>query len=188
MRPAILEDGVDITPRWAFQEIWEYLLKISIIQQDAFKKILVLLYRLCYLMDYVDNRLCLPEEMLTEISNLDRLVLKPGFAERFGTAEISLINFIHFVDLLGWNEDVKYQSDGMFTDKNKGRVNTILSIISAPLMISKFVQNIIDNHKAGIIDVHLITTTIQKFTKSRGLCVLSGRELVKELSPYLMDE
>lgn len=38
MRPAILEDGVDITPRWAFQEIWEYLLKISIIQQAAFKK------------------------------------------------------------------------------------------------------------------------------------------------------
>jgi len=188
MRPAILKNGADITPQWAFQEMWEYLLKISIIQQDAFKKILVVLYRLAYMMDHADGVFAPSAEMIAEINNIDRLVIRPGFIEKFGQEEISLLNFLYFVDLLAWNEDVKYQADGAWTNKNKGRVNTILSILSAPLMISKFIQNIIINHETGRIDVHLITATIQKFTKSRGLCVLPKRDLLRELSPYLSDE
>jgi hypothetical protein len=39
--------------------------------------------------------------------------------------------------------------------------------------------------KKGIIDVKLITSTIQMFTKSRGICVLPSKELLKQLTPYL---
>ena len=185
MRPSILKDGADITPSWAFQETWEYLLKISIIQQDTFKKTLVMLYRLTYMFDHADGYFSPSRELVDEINNIDRLVIRPGFIEKFGKEGISLLDFFYFVDLLAWNEDVKYQVDGAFANKNTGRVNTILSILSAPLMIAKFIQNIIANHETGRIDVHLITTTIQKFTKSRGLCVMSKKDLIRELSPYL---
>lgn len=98
---------------------------------------------------------------------------------------------MHFIDLLGWNEDVKYHIVDGKPDFKKfppkaGRVNTILSVISAPLLISNFIFDIIykTEHK-GIIDVKLITQTIQMFAKSRGICVLTNKELLNQLTPYL---
>jgi hypothetical protein len=184
---------------WAFEQIWEYLIKISIIQQAAFKKVLVLLYRLCFFIDHkldVNNnfRYAVSKEILTYIDNLDNFVLKDGFKEKFKTSEVDLLKFLYFVDLLAWNEDVKYHSTENKVDfagqyeKNAGRVNTILTIISAPILISKFINNIIENTKTnGVIDVKLITTTIQKFTKTRGLCVLSNTQLLDFLQPYLQN-
>jgi hypothetical protein len=182
--------------KWAFEQIWEYLIKISIIQQASFKKVLVLLYRLCYYIDHevVNNKLRYqpPTQILEYINNLEKFVLKDGFQEKFKTAEVELLEFLYFVDLLAWNEDIKYHSNenkADFTEQNKknvGRVNTILTIISAPILISKFINNIIENTKTnGVIDVKLITTTIQKFTKTRGLCVLSNPQLLEFLQPYL---
>jgi hypothetical protein len=182
---------------WAFEQIWEYLIKISIIQQAAFKKTLVLLYRLCFYVDHNlidDNRFRYnPSSLIVEyINNLDKFVLRDGFREKFKTSEVSLLEFLYFVDLLAWNEDVKYHSTGNtanFTDTNRrkvGRENTVMSIIGAPVLISKFIDNVIENTKPnGVIDVKLITTTIQKFTKTRGLCVLSVPQLADFLQPYL---
>ena len=183
--------------KWAFEQIWEYLIKISIIQQAAFKKTLVLLYRLCYFSDhiFIDGKLRYkPSGLIQEyISNLEKFVLKHGFQEKFRRSEeANLLQFLYFVDLLAWNEDVKYHSAENKADfsessrKNVGRVNTILTIISAPILISKFIENIIENTKRnGVIDVKLITTTIQKFTKTRGLCILSNKQLIDFLHPYL---
>jgi hypothetical protein len=53
-------------------------------------------------------------------------------------------------------------------------------------MVSNFIQDIIQKTKNyGIINVKLITSTIQKFTKSRGICVLSNKDLLEYLDPYL---
>ncbi|GHT21939.1 hypothetical protein FACS189430_02920 [Bacteroidia bacterium] len=202
MYPSIEQNGLELMPNWAFEQIWEYLIKISIIQQDTFKKALILLYRICYFIDhqYIDKkfRYSPSKELLNEITNLENYVLKNGFREKFNTSEVHLLDFLHFVDLLAWNEDVKYNTEngkayflqnknGQYScSANKGRVNTILSIISAPIMISKFINNIIESTKInGVIDVKLITTTIQKFTKTRGLCMLSDKELSDFLQPYL---
>ncbi len=130
-------------------------------------------------------------EILDYINNIENFVLKDGFNEKFKTKEIGLLEFLYFVDLLGWNEDVKYHitnnNPDFKTRANKvGRVNTILSIISAPLLISNFILDIMNKTKnKGVIDVKLITQTIQKFSKSRGICVLSNKELVNFLKPYL---
>lgn len=111
--------------------------------------------------------------------------------DKFKTKEIGLLEYLHFIDLLGWNEDVKYHivngiPDFIRYDKKVGRVNTVLTIISAPIMISNFILDIIQKTKdKGIIDVKLITYTIQTFTKRRGMCVLSNKELLKYLNPYL---
>jgi hypothetical protein len=183
---------------WAFERIWEYLIKISIVQQATFKEVLVLLYRLCYYTDhkFVNNKLRYKpsKQILEYINSLEKFVLKRGFQEKFKTSEVSLLELLYFVDLLAWNEDVKYHSNGNkanFSEKNKtdvGRVNTIMSLIYAPVLISKFINNVIENTPKGIIKVELITGAIQKFTKSRGLCLPTKKDLVEFLQPYLIEK
>jgi hypothetical protein len=201
MRPGILVDGVNVTEKWAFEKVWEYLIKVSIIQQDAFKKILVLLYRLCYLCDHKQNEAGLVRyepsiDILEFLENIQHYTLDAGFKEKFRTAEIDVLDFLRFVDLLGWNEDVKYHhtdaGEADFSDsarRDVGRINTLKSIISAPLLISEFILDVIDKttHK-GVIDVGLITTTIQRFSQSRGLCILSNKELLGFLAPELVEK
>jgi hypothetical protein len=198
MSPNVGANGISETEGWAFEKIWEYLIKISIISQSTFKKVLVLLYRNCFLLDHREIekgkfRYLPSKEISDYINNIESFVLKDGFVDKFKTTEIGLLEYLYFIDLIGWNEDVKYhivegQPDFIKYDKKVGRVNTILSVISAPLLISNFILDIIyKTEKKGIIDVKLITSTIQMFTKSRGLCVLSNKELLKQLTPYLVN-
>ena len=196
MSPNVGKKGISDTESWTFEKIWEYLIKISIISQSTFKKVLALLYRNCFLLDHQEIkegifRYLPSDNILLYINNIEEFVLKDGFKEKFKTKEIGLLEYLHFIDLLAWNEDVKYhiidgKPDFLKYNNKVGRVNTILSVISAPLMISNFILDII--HKTeikGIIDVRLITSTIQMFAKSRGICVLSNKELLKNLKPYL---
>src|SRR3989338_2040271 len=196
MSPNVGANGISETESWAFEKIWEYLIKISIICQSTFKKVLVLLYRDCFLLDHQEIgtgkfRYLPSQEILDYINNIENFVLEDGFMDKFKTKEIGLLEYLHFIDLLGWNEDVKYHIVNKKPDFKKyqpkvGRVNTILSVISAPLLISNFILDII--HKTenkGIIDVKLITQTIQMFSNSRGICVLTNKELLKQLTPYL---
>lgn len=196
MAPGVGVNGASETENWTFEKIWEYLIKISIISQSTFKKVLVLLYRDCFLLDHQEIkkgkfRYLPSKEMSDYICNLEAFVLKDGFKDKFKTQEIGLLEYLHFIDLLGWNEDVKYHiveglPDFKKYDVKVGRTNTILSIISAPLMISNFILDVIyKTESKGVIDVRLITSTIQMFAKSRGVCVLPNKELVRQLSPYL---
>lgn len=200
MYPLVTYDGKDVTERFSFEDIWEYLLKIFLIHRGSFIKILVLLYRLCFFHDHscVNGKWrYLPSDDIRElIDNLDELVLREGFADKFNEAEpLELFHFLLFVDLLSWNEDVKYHAPTgepyfkNYGDSRTGRTNTVLSIISAPILISKFIEDIVTKTQyGGTIDVRLITTVIQKFTRSRGLCVLSAGELQRYLTPYLGGE
>jgi hypothetical protein len=196
MYPGIWSNGINEVEGWAFEKLWEYLIKISIINQVVFKKVLVIIYRNCYLLDHIEKEegkwRYEPSSDLYEYIEKIEFGLKDGFLDKFNSKEIGLFEFLHFVDILGWNEDVKYNTSNLEPligrNKKTGRVNTILSIISAPIMISKFILDII--HKTeikGIIDVKLITSTIQTFSKTRGICTLNNDELVKYLNPYLID-
>lgn len=186
-------NGREVTRDFSFEDIWEYLLKIFLIHKGTFIKVLVLLYRLCYFYDH-DGMLYKPSDKIFGIiHNLDEFVLRDGFADKFNEREyLKLFHFLLFIDLLSWNEDVKYNApkgEPYFknvSDSHTGRTNTVLSIISAPLLISRFIEDIITKAQTGgIINVRLITGVIQKFTRSRGLCVLSNMELKRELAPYL---
>jgi hypothetical protein len=197
MFPNVGNNNQSETVGYTFEIMWEYLIKISIINQITFKKILVLLYRLCFLLDHQEIETgklrYSPSKDLSEYIDKIDFSLKDGFKDKFKTEEIGLWEYLHFIDLIGWNEDVKYHVKNSIpnfetVNKKTGRVNTILTIISAPLMISNFIQDIIQKTKNyGIIDVKLITSTIQKFTKSRGICVLSNRDLSEYLHPYLVE-
>ena len=196
MFPNVGSNNESETDGFTFEVIWEYLIKISIISKSTFKKVLVLLYRNCFLLDHKEieegKLRYLPSKDLSDyINNIEEFVLKDGFMDKFKTKEIGLLEYLHFIDLLGWNEDVKYhivngEPDFKKYGKKVGRVNTILSVISAPLLISNFILDII--HKTvrkGMIDVKLITSIIQMFVKSKGICVLSHIALQEYLNPYL---
>jgi len=197
MFPNVGKNNQSETAGYTFEIMWEYLIKISIINQITFKKVLVLLYRLCFLLDHQEEKRgkirYSPSKCLSDYIDKMDFSLRDGFKDKFKTEEIGLWEYLHFIDLLGWNEDVKYHITNSLPDfetvnKRTGRVNTILTIISAPLMVSNFVQDIIQKTKDhGIINVKLITSTIQKFTKSRGICVLSNKDLSGHLHPYLVE-
>lgn len=196
MFPNVGRNEKSETDGFTFEIVWEYLIKISIINQLTFKKVLVLLYRLCFFIDHQETkkgivRYLPSKEMLDYISKID-FALKEGFKDKFKKDEIGLFEYLHFIDLLGWNEDVKYHitdSKPDFNDrakKNVGRTNTIISVISVPLMINDFLANIIENvNYIEKINVRLILSTMQKLSKSRGICVLSHLELQRRLNPYL---
>lgn len=196
MVPNVGSNNKSETDGYTFEIIWEYLIQISIINQLTFKKVLVLLYRVCFLLDHKEIkkgkiRYAPSKEILDYISKLD-FALREGFKDKFKKDEIGLLEFLHFIDLLGWNEDVKYHITNFKPDfddrtkKNAGRTNTILSIISVPLMINDFLSNIIENvNYVEKINVRLILSTMQKLSKSRGIYVLSHTELQKYLNPYL---
>lgn len=196
MFPNVGSNNKSETDGFSFELIWEYIIKISIINQLTFKKVLVLLYRLCFFLDHKEIekskiRYFPSPEIFDYISKMD-FALKDGFKDKFKKDEIGLLEFLHFIDLLGWNEDVKYHiknAEPDFEDKSKknvGRTNTIISVISVPLMINDFLSNIIENVKyIEKINVRLILSTMQKLSKSRGICVLSHKELQKYLNPYL---
>ncbi|MFA6925364.1 MAG: hypothetical protein WC223_14055 [Bacteroidales bacterium] len=198
MSPNVGANGISETDNWSFEKIWEYLIKISIINQITFKKVLVLLYRNCFLLDHQEIKESkfryLPSNELLDYIEKIEFGLKDGFMDKFKTNEIGLLEYLHFIDLLGWNEDVKYhivndKPDFIKYNNKVGRVNTILTVISAPLMISNFILDIIHKTETkGIIDVKLITSTIQMFAKTRGICVLSNKELLKHLTPYLVNK
>lgn len=194
MFPNVGSNNKSETDGYTFEVVWEYLIKISIINQLTFKKVLVLLYRLCFLLDHqeIKNgklRYLPSREILDYIAKID-YALRDGFKDKFKKDEIGLLEFLHFIDLLGWNEDVKYHIKDAKPDfegkRNAGRTNTIISIISVPLMINDFLSNIIENAKhIEKINVRLILSTMQKLSKSRGICVLPHVKLQKYLNPYL---
>jgi len=198
MFPNVGKNNISETDGFSFEIIWEYLIKISIINQLTFKKVLVLLYRLCFLIDHKEVkkgkiRYLPSRELLDYILKID-FSLKEGFKDKFKKEEIGLLEYLHFIDLLGWNEDVKYHITDAKPDfndrskKNVGRTNTIVSVISVPLMINDFLSNIIENvNYIEKINVRLILSTMQKLSKSRGICILSHKELQKYLKPYLIN-
>ena len=197
MYPLVAYGEKEVTPKFSFSDIWEYLLKVFLIHKGTFVKSLVLLYRVCYFNDHCYQnekwRYSPSVQILKLIHDLDTLVLKEGFADKFGEKEpATLLQLLMFVDLLAWNEDVKYHAPKkrphcrIWSESHIGRTNTILSVISVPLLISEFIEDIVSKTQTGgVINVALITSVAQKFTRSRGLCVLSDEELQTALSPYL---
>ena len=195
MLPEVGKDGTSETDTFTFEIIWEHLVEISIINQILFKKVLVLLYRNCFFLDHVadehGNIRYLPSpEVLDCIEKIDYAV-RTGFDDKFKKTKIGLLEFLHFIDLLGWNEDVKYHvanNTADFTKRptNTGRHNTIISVISVPLMINDFLSNVIENvDRVERINVRLILSTMQKLSKARGVYPLSHKRLQVYLSPYL---
>ncbi len=173
-----------------FADIWNLLCRLyNVISLDNYKKLSALIYRMAYLFDfnYVDKKLRFvpDEEVKSEIAEIQREIDEKNL-------KIDVISFLHFLDVLSWNEDVKYhivdnRPDFTIAGKRKnGRINTLLSCISVPILFQKFVDEVLKcEGKKEKIDFSVIIEVAQKFAKTRGVQPLSNKELIALFSPYL---
>jgi len=185
----------DMTPvvgrpeyRLRFDEIWAYLSKTAIINPEIFKAALTLIYRDAFLLDHmrVGNsvRYQPNKEIAKSIREMDQEI---GSVLPFG-----LMGLLHFLNLLGWNEDVKYHTENdepTFKGKygpNTGRINTLLTCIRVPYQTLHFVRHIMEmSDRPRDIDFTLVYGTMQQFVQSRGTCTPTQRQLLEWLAPYV---
>jgi hypothetical protein len=174
----------------SFDKIFENILKVSLHDEDSFKKILVLIYRLAYMLDCRENedkviRYLPSKEIANCIDCLDTEIKK-------SFPDYDLWGLLYFLDLLGWNEDVKYHVENgkpVFNEKSNfdvGRINTLLSCIGVPYLAYQFVKHVLDNKDDPKKIEHVILVDIiQRLLKSRGICKPKQKEIVDWLKPYV---
>ncbi len=175
-----------------FADIWELLCKLyNTISLNNYKKLSAIIYRMAYLLDfsYVGGKLRFTpcKELKAEIEEIQQEIYSKNL-------KVDLLSFLHFLDVLSWNEDVKYHTHNNqpdFSDVQKrknGRINTLLSCISIPMLFQKFVEEVLKSDgKRENIDFSIIIDVAQKFAKTRGVQPLSNKELIKLFSPYLTE-
>lgn len=174
-----------------FDDIWTYLSKISVINFEDFKTALVLIYRNAYFLDHVKKDNKIRYEPNYEITKcIEQIENETGEGSPFG-----LMGFLNFLDLLGWNEDMKYHVENnqpTFSGKygfRVGRINTLLTCIRVPYQASAFVTHCIDKSSdKRNIDFSRLYTIMQQFAKSRGTCTPTQQQLKEWLSPYIADD
>lgn len=173
-----------------FDDVWSYLSKISVVDFDQFKAVLILVYRIAYFIDHVENsdgtiRYEPNGEVIRLIDRID--------SEANSGFPFKLIGLLHFLDLLGWNEDMKYhveQGRPTFSgdyDVKVGRINTLLTCIRVPYQASLFVTHCISKaNDRNNIDFSSLFAIMQQFAKSRGTCTPTQQQLKEWLSPYIV--
>jgi hypothetical protein len=174
-----------------FDDIWTYLSKVSVIDFDDFKAILIIIYRIAYFIDHVERsegviRYEPNREIMDSIGRID--------ANVGDVLPFRLMGLFHFLDLLGWNEDMKYhvgQGRPAFSEKGKintGRINTLLTCIRVPYQASSFVTHCLNKaNDRRNIDFYLLFTIMQTFAKSRGVCPPTQQQIATWLSPYVTE-
>lgn len=173
-----------------FDDIWTFLSKISIMNFKSFKIVLTLIYRNAYFIDHVERHKGIiryepNQEILETIHQIEK---ETGRVSPFG-----LLGLLNFLDILGWNEDMKYHVENnkpTFSGKyglNVGRINTLLTCIRVPYQSSGFVAHCIDNSTGKQnIDFSRLYAIMQQFAKSRGTCTPTQQQLKEWLSPYVV--
>ncbi len=190
----------DMTPRvgdhynnYTFDDAWTDIADLSVIDYDLFKLSLIIIYRDGYLLDheYIDDdkkkvRYSPDEDISACIDTIDKL-----FEEELPDG--GLWGFLHFIDILGWNEDVKYHSEESpyeyemeHGDFNTGRINNFLSTIKVPYLLASFVHQVIEKaDEPEEIDFSKGLETAQNLTVGRGVCPASQTELERWFSPIM---
>lgn len=176
--------------KFSFMDIWKTLLNISRkIPLDEYKQLCVIIYRLAYMLDFEDiggskYRYRPSQDIINAINNIQLSVSNANI-------KLPILEFLHFIDILSWNEDVKYHTEERnckFDMKNpkKGRINTVLSCISVPLIFQCFIDEVISKQNCiQDIDFSLLLDVAQTFARTRGIIPLPNKKLLSYLSPYL---
>lgn len=170
-----------------FSEIWKQLLDLSVhLSSESYKKLFVIIYRLAYMLDcdIINGKVRFnpTKDIMQEINLIQREIDING-------SKIKILELLYYLDLIAWNEDVKYQSDMKFQNPKKGRINNLLSMISVPLIFKNFVDNLLNNkNHLDKIDYTSLIDIAQDFSRMRGVSPISNKALAEYLSPYLVTE
>lgn len=188
----------DMTPcvgrgfNYSFDDIWRELSKISVYDFEIFKAVLTLVYRNAYLLDHVE----VAKNRIRYNPNVQIMSCIEDMEQSLGDImDYGLFGFLHFLDILGWNEDVKYHvENGIPTFKGKheyktGRLNTLLTCITIPYKTYSVVEDIL-KHSSSPQDINweLVYETMMALARTRGICPPKQSELLEWLSPYITNE
>jgi len=143
MRPSIFRDGALVEKHIAsFVQIFDEIQKLSESDNDnALELIGALLFRSAFMVDHREDRPGVwryhpPIEVITELNRT--MPLAEG---------LPIEVFLHFLEALAWNEDVKYDTLGYDIRTGTGRRNNLLTCVNLigvllnEVRISKFAGN-----------------------------------------------
>ena len=158
-----------------FKYIWGTFLNLhKILNKQMILKMKRLIYRLAFMLDfdpdeksqnYITN-----SEFMKDIQLIQKEIIEAG-------SDIDFKSFIIFLDLLGWNEDYKYQlTDNVADSPWKGRLNCLMCMLSVPIELNK-----LDIKKGEKINFDSLLEMCYAFCMSRGIFVLSKKDLISEL-------
>ena len=193
----------------AFDYMWTELSRIPLYTGfEEFRAVLVLVYRMAYLVDHKPNdqgKLRYSpsgpvDACITEIEGkLDANVAAEDKVPAYG-----LRAFLHFLDLLALNEDVKYHhsSDGEAVFKAEGertkgqefsfeagRINNLLSAIKASYLVHELIDSVLKNSSnPRAIDTRGIFSVTQSLMVSNGVCPAQRSELLDWFNGYIYEE
>jgi len=204
MRPNI----GDINIPYKFEDLWAFLSGISLVDFEKFKMVLTLVYRNAYFMDHVEIK---PGQLRYKPKKVIFDFIEDFNHQVENICPLGLYGLLYYLDLLAWNEDVKYhvekdansifkptfrcpkklpngQKDTVF-NTNVGRINTLKTCIRVPYQTSLFAKELIDDYnKDKKINFKKILTVMQDFSISGGVCLPSNQNLLDWLRPYLIND
>lgn len=183
MRP-VVKDSDQKPP--TFAAVWSDLTNIALLDFEAFRAVLLLVYRNAFLMDHELQdghwRYNPQKEIHQCIIELNEIV---GPIPMYGSVE----GLLRFIDLLGWNEDVKYLGPNKRGKKRIGRINTFLTCIRIPYQTALFMgEHQREVQSGGSADYTPLYDIMQALIKSRGICLPSKEDLLQILNPYLLEK
>ena len=157
-----------------WSKIYELDNELSLKGEDkAIRKLYLLIYRLAYMVDFEcheGSKIFLPsEEFKNEVIGIQKVIDKHRI-------NFNVKGYLAFLDLLGWNEDYKYQYDTTFSNRYKGRLNCILCMISVPLKLKN-----LKIKKGTILNLDSIIDMCYTFSMSRGIYVLDKADMINLL-------
>lgn len=124
MRPEITVRGALIEKNASFRDIFEELQKIHLQSVDGIRLLAILLARSAYMADHVEVRPGIlryhpPVELIHELKGL----IPSAY-------EVPIEVFLHYLDALALNEDVKYHTLGYDIGSGIGRRNNLLTCVN----------------------------------------------------------
>lgn len=160
----------------SFVDIWGLVCKLqNILDEEGITLFYRLIYRLAFMFDFElndDESNYVPsEEFINDIEYLQSQIDKKK-------VQFNLKSFVAILDLIGWNEDYKFQlSNNVANGPWVGRLNCLMCMISVPIELSKL--HIRDGEK---VNFDSLLDMCYAFSMSRGIFVSSKDDLIKYLN------
>jgi hypothetical protein len=117
MRPTIWKDGNEIEFDGSFDHVFNFFQQVSKIDTKALEILGCLMFRNAYMLDHDDElNYCPPQEAIDYLNSV------------IPTYEgISVEAYLHYLEMIAWNEDVKYSTLGYDIHTGIGRKNNMLT-------------------------------------------------------------
>ena len=175
MTPIIYADNNPIA-KGTFKEIWKHVYNLQQVLDDKSRIILYrLIYKMAYMIDFeLDDKKdnYIPNKVFKDdVKKIQSILDNKKYNFNFKA-------FLGFLDILGWNEDYKYKNDN---DRNQGRINCLLTMISVPIELKKLYKRLLELKENELFDFDNLIDMCYSFSISGGIYVLSKTELIEEL-------